>query len=344
MANIVTLYDDIQQVETGTRSMNDLLNVFTKKHNVFVIDSNEFQREQRLVTRRHTHALASYQLESWDDVEQEFPQEEPGNVDVVFYRHSRPKPGDDPKKFSESVQEVANTYSNALHINEPSTVLSLDKHYMKEIAAIDPSFTPSTLYSADADEISDYVASTRDVILKPVDGFAGEGIRRVQADSDNLGSLIDTLSDGGSKQIIAQEYLPQISQGDKRVVYVNGGVVGQYSRIPQENSIFGNVAKGAFIKPSELTAREEEIVERLAPKFEQDGIYFAGLNFIGEKLNEVNVVDPGFSYLSRQGKVERMAERFEDMFPQTPMTTEVYSLDRKPFSNFQQAQPSFYFF
>jgi len=119
------------------------------------------------------------------------------------------------------------------------------------------------------------------------------GIFRVQADGLNLGTIIETLTDNGRQQLMAQAYIPEITGGDKRVLLINGKVVPfSLARIPKIGEIRGNLAAGGIGRAQPLSARDREIAETLAPELAARGLFLVGLDIIGDWLTEVNVTSP----------------------------------------------------
>ena len=154
-------------------------------------------------------------------------------------------------------------------------------------------FTGPTLVTRDADEVKRFHAEHQEIILKPLDGMGGMGIFRVGADGLNLGSIIETLNRHGSTTIMVQRFLPEIVQGDKRVLVIAGKPVPYcLARIPQGSEIRGNLAAGGKGVAQPLSARDLEIANGIGPVLAARGLLLVGLDVIGERLTEVNVTSP----------------------------------------------------
>jgi glutathione synthase len=178
----------------------------------------------------------------------------------------------------------------ALVINNPAAL----RHYNEKLAtAFFPGFSPPTLFSADMATLRAFHAAHGDVIYKPVDGMGGRGIFRVNPDGLNLGSVIEQLSDYGRDMICAQRYLPAIAEGDTRVLIVCGEPV-EYglTRIPQAGETRGNLAAGGRGEARPLTPAQRRIAEALGPLLMAQGLWFVGLDVIGEHLTEINITSP----------------------------------------------------
>ncbi len=156
-----------------------------------------------------------------------------------------------------------------------------------------PQFIGPTLVTRDAQQIRRFHAEHRDIILKPLEGMGGMGIFRVTADGLNLGAIIETLNQHGAKTVMVQKFLPEIAQGDKRVLLI-GGQPAPYclARIPQGGEVRGNLAAGGKGVAQPLTARDREIGEALGPVLAARGLLLVGLDVIGDCLTEVNVTSP----------------------------------------------------
>jgi len=131
------------------------------------------------------------------------------------------------------------------------------------------------------------------VILKPLDGMGGMGVFRVKADGMNLGSIVEMLSEDGARTVMAQRFIPEIKDGDKRILVIGGQPVPySLARIPQGSEVRGNLAAGGLGRAQPLSARDREIAETLGPVLQARGLLLAGLDAIGDYLTEVNVTSP----------------------------------------------------
>ncbi len=174
--------------------------------------------------------------------------------------------------------------------NKPEAIRSFNE---KLAIAQFPQFIAPTLVTSDAARIKAFHAEHRDIILKPLDGMGGIGIFRVKDDAMNLGSIIETLTGNGSATIMAQRYIPEITAGDKRILLIGGEVVPYcLARIPQGTEIRGNLAVGGRGEAREISARDREIGESLAPVLLQRGLLLVGLDAIGDYMTELNVTSP----------------------------------------------------
>ncbi len=229
------------------------------------------------------------------------------DVDAVLMR--KDPPFDSEYFYATHLLEQAER-DGARVINSPKAL----RDHPEKLAILEfPQLAAPTLVTRDAQAIRDFHAEQRDIILKPLDGMGGMGIFRVGPDGLNLGSIIETLNQHGHTTVMAQRYLPQIVDGDKRVIVIGGEPVPYVlARIPQGSEIRGNLAVGGKGVAQPLSARDREIAEALGPILMARGLLFVGLDVIGDALTEINVTSPtGFQEIQQQTGFD-VAARFVD--------------------------------
>ncbi len=156
-----------------------------------------------------------------------------------------------------------------------------------------PQFIGPTLVTRDEADIQRFHAEHGDIILKPLDGMGGMGIFRVGPDGMNLGSITETLNRHGAQSLMVQKFLPEIAQGDKRVLVIGGRPVPFcLARIPQGSEVRGNLAAGGKGVARPISERDREIAETLGPILHSRGLLLVGLDVIGDCLTEINVTSP----------------------------------------------------
>ncbi|HEY3047853.1 MAG TPA: glutathione synthase [Polaromonas sp.] len=154
-------------------------------------------------------------------------------------------------------------------------------------------FSGPTLVTRSAADIKRFHAEHKDIILKPLDGMGGIGIFRVKEDGLNLGSITETLNKHGAQSVMVQKFLPEIAQGDKRVLVIGGKPVPYcLARIPQGSEVRGNLAAGGLGVAQALSTRDFEIAEALGPVLAARGLLLAGVDVIGDYVTEINVTSP----------------------------------------------------
>ena len=156
-----------------------------------------------------------------------------------------------------------------------------------------PEFTVPTLVTRDAEVIDAFIDEHRDVIVKPLDGMGGTSVFRVRDDDPNRNVIVETVSHQGARTVMAQRFIPEISEGDKRILLIGGQVVPySLARIPKPGETRGNLAAGGRGVAQPLSARDRQIGEALAGPLWSEGMLVAGIDVIGSFLTEVNVTSP----------------------------------------------------
>jgi glutathione synthase len=177
-----------------------------------------------------------------------------------------------------------------LVVNDPASVRNAPEKLMVLDFA---QFMPPTAITRSLGLTRKFLAEHGEIVIKPLHGFAGGSVFRVGADGRNLASLMELFNRTYREQHVVQKFLPQISEGDKRIVLVDGEVAGAVNRVPGEGEIRSNLAVGGTAAKTELTAREAEICAALAPELKRRGLLFVGVDVIGGRwLTEINVTSP----------------------------------------------------
>ena len=186
--------------------------------------------------------------------------------------------------LSAATRQGAKVFNNPAAVRDHSEKLSITEF---------PDLIPPTLVTRELSAIEDFHQAHSDIVIKPLDGMGGMGVFRVGADGLNLASIVETLGENGLRTLMVQRFLPEIAQGDKRVLLIGGEVVPfALARIPQGNEIRGNLAAGGKGVAMPLTNEEKRIAESLAPILNQRGLFLVGLDLIGGLLTEINVTSP----------------------------------------------------
>lgn len=175
-------------------------------------------------------------------------------------------------------------------INDPRSVRDCnEKLFATEFAH----WMPKTVVSSQHDDIKAFQKHQGDIILKPLDGMGGSGIFRIPSDGLNLGAVLETLSPDQSRLVMAQEYRPEISEGDRRVLVLHGKPIENVlARIPSQGETRGNLAAGGRGVAMPISNAERAIAEAIGPELKARGLLFVGLDVIGGHLTEINVTSP----------------------------------------------------
>ncbi|GAB3051374.1 glutathione synthase [Acinetobacter apis] len=177
-----------------------------------------------------------------------------------------------------------------LVVNKPQSLRDCNE---KLFATQFPELQVPTLVTSRASLIREFIATHQDVIVKPLDGMGGTGIFRVTHGGLNIGATLEMLTSLGTVPIMAQRYIPEIVDGDKRILMINGEPVPYcLARIPQGGEVRGNLAAGGLGEARPLTEKDREIAEKVGPFLRDKGLFFVGLDVIGEYVTEINVTSP----------------------------------------------------
>ncbi len=207
--------------------------------------------------------------------------------DAVLMR--KDPPFDTEYIYSTYLLELAER-QGAYVVNSPRGIRD---HNEKLATAEFPQFTPPSLVTSQEQLILEFLAEHEDIILKPLDGMGGAGIFRVQNSGHNTGVIIETLTRYGTRTIMAQRYLPEIREGDKRILLIAGKPVDHaLARIPKPGETRGNLAAGGTGRSQPLSTRDREIAETLGQILYARGLILVGLDIIGDYLTEINVTSP----------------------------------------------------
>jgi glutathione synthase len=206
-------------------------------------------------------------------------------IDVVFQRKDPPVD----VAYATATQILA-LCRRALVLNRPEGILAAnEKLYAMHFADV----MPTTLVARAIPEFVDFMAEMGgEMIVKPLHGKGGEGIFHVRNDDRNLFSILEQSTQFGTRWAIAQQYLPAVRSGDKRILLLDGEPLGAVLRVPAPNEARSNLHVGGRAVKTALDAHDLRIVERLRPWLQRDGLFFVGIDVIGGKLTEVNVTSP----------------------------------------------------
>lgn len=206
-------------------------------------------------------------------------------MDVILLRQDPPFD----MGYITSTHLLERLHPKTLVVNDPAWVRnSPEKIFVTEFADL----MPKTLITRDPQEIASFRQEMGDIILKPLYGNGGAGVFHSTRDDRNLSSLLEMFGQMFREPFIAQEYLPAVRKGDKRILLVDGEPVGAINRVPAEHDARSNMHAGGRPEATELTAREREICAHIAPALKARGFLFVGIDVIGDYMTEINVTSP----------------------------------------------------
>ncbi|CAN4273947.1 RimK Glutathione synthase/Ribosomal protein S6 modification enzyme (glutaminyl transferase) [Methylophilaceae bacterium] len=211
----------------------------------------------------------------------------PTAFDAVIMR--KDPPFDNEYLYSTYLLEIAANQGAKVY-NNPSAMRNWNEK-LSVTRFID--LAPASLVTANNGLLREFLQEQQDIVLKPLDGMGGSSVFRLKTKDPNLGVILETITDFGRRTIMAQRYLPEILQGDKRIIMIDGEPLPYaLARIPMAGETRGNLAAGGTGVAQALSKRDLSIAHTVAPVLKQAGLFFVGLDVIGDYLTEINVTSP----------------------------------------------------
>lgn len=208
------------------------------------------------------------------------------DVDAVLIR--KDPPFDDAYAYATLILEHAR--DDTLVINDPRGLREANE---KLYALYFAEHMPETIITSDRTAIHQFITDVGGAaVIKPLDGMGGFGVMALRAGDTNNKAIVDMLTLEGTRLAEVQAFIPEVDKGDKRVLLLDGELLGAILRVPSGGDLRANIHVGGSVVPTELTDKERGIVEAVAPRLKRDGLFFVGLDLVGEKLTEVNVTSP----------------------------------------------------
>ena len=197
-------------------------------------------------------------------------------------------------------------HPRTLVVNDPFHVRNAPE---KILVTEFPDLMPATLITRDRAEIEAFRAEHGDVVMKPLYGNGGAAVFKVSRQDPNFGSLYDLFASLSREPWVVQHFLPKVSEGDKRIILVDGVAAGAVNRVPQPGDIRSNMVRGGAARPTDLSPREQEICEQIGPTLRDKGLLFTGIDVIDGHLTEINVTSPtGLRAIKRLGGPDLAAQ------------------------------------
>ncbi len=289
MMDLLFVADPIESFKTTKDSTFAMMREAAKRgHAVWACEQRQlvWQRGRRVVADGARRIALTGRADDWFTVE---ATRELALADTGAVLMRKDPPFDSEYFYATHLLQQAER-EGARVFNKPAAL----RDHPEKLAILEfPQFIGPTLVTRDPAAVRAFHAEQRDIILKPLDGMGGMGIFRVGPDGLNLGSIIETLNQQGAVTLMVQKYLPEIVQGDKRILVIGGEPVPySLARIPQGSEIRGNLAAGGKGVAQPLSARDREIASTLGPVLAARGLLLVGLDVIGDSLTEINVTSP----------------------------------------------------
>ena len=206
-------------------------------------------------------------------------------VDVVLIRQDPPFN----MAYITAAQILERLTPDVLVLNDPRSIRDApEKLFVLEF----PELTPPTLITRDRTAVLDFRKTHGDIIVKPLYGNGGAGVFKIAEDDGNLSALIEMFEEVFEEPYIVQKFLPDVSGGDKRIILIDGEAVGAINRVPARGETRSNMHAGGKAEAVEMTARDQEICDRIGPELSKRGLVLVGIDVIGDWLTEINVTSP----------------------------------------------------
>jgi glutathione synthase len=277
--------DPIEKIDIGGDSTFALmLEAQTRGHSLFYYGPRDLSLRENKVTAR-VRPLQLRAVKGDHFTLGEASVQDLATADVVLMRQDPPFD----MAYITATHILERLHPRTLVVNDPAHVRNApEKLFVTEFA----DFIPPTLITSDANEIRQFREQHKDIILKPLYGNGGAGVFRVRRDDENLGALLEMFTTFYREPVIVQRYLPEVRQGDKRIILVDGQFAGAINRVPAAGEARSNMHVGGRPEKTELTARERDICAAIGPELKRRGLIFTGIDVIGDYMTEINVTSP----------------------------------------------------
>ena len=202
-----------------------------------------------------------------------------------------------------ATQLLEHARPTTLVVNDPRALRDANE---KLYATHFPEVMPDSLVTSDKERIRAFVRAMGGIgVLKPLSGAGGEGIFLLRDEDLNFNAIVETVTHAGRRVAMAQRFLPEVREGDKRILLLDGEPLGAINRVPRKDDVRSNIHVGGSVAASTIDEADRRIIAAVAPRLREDGLYFVGLDVIGEKLTEVNVTSPtGIQQMTKYAGVD----------------------------------------
>ena len=284
---LAVLMDDISSIKPiKDSSFAMMLEAQKRGWEIFTFDTPDMFYEDGIVVANARKTLVRDSEQDWYECE-DIKALPLNSIDIVFMR--KDPPFDMDYIYATYLLEQAEN-SGTLVVNKPSSLRDANE---KLFALNFPECIPETLVSSNIKKLSEFISKIKTAVVKPLDGMGGTDIFKLTKGDKNIEEVLLKITNQGSRFIMAQEFLPEIKNGDKRILLINGKPVDYaLARIPAAGSFKGNLAAGAKGVGQPLSARDRHLCSQIAPMLIEKELMFVGLDVIGDYITEINVTSP----------------------------------------------------
>lgn len=300
MLTLVFQMDPIESVNVHADSTFDMaLEAFSRGHTIWVYQPRDLSFEDgkvRALARRVDHI----QRVAGESVSLTEPQTlDLQGVDAIFLRQDPPFD----MSYITNAHLLEHVMPDVLVVNDPRHVRDApEKLFVTQFEGVMP---PTLITNSEAEIRAFFERHNRDIIVKPLFGNGGAGVFRVRDTAENIASLVELFAEVSRDPLMAQAFVPDVKNGDKRIILVDGEPVGAINRVPAEGEVRANMHVGGQAEASDLTARDKEICALIGPELKRRGLVFVGIDVIGDYMTEINVTSPtGIQELRRFSGVD----------------------------------------
>src|SRR4051794_7587268 len=293
--NVAVQMDPIERINiAGDSSFAMMLEAQARGHKLFYYTPDKLSMRDGQVTATIQHVtvqdVKGAHFELGEPVRRDLQ-----DMDVVLLRQDPPFD----LGYITTTHILERIHPKTLVVNNPAQVRNApEKIFVLEF----PDLMPATLITRDKDEIEAFRAEHGEIVMKPLYGNGGAAVFKVGVKDPNFGSLFDLFSVTFREPWVVQRFLPQVSEGDKRIILVDGVPMGAVNRVPAANDIRSNMVRGGAAETTQLSDREREICDRIGPSLKAMGLIFVGIDVIAGNLTEINVTSPtGLRAIKRLG-------------------------------------------
>jgi glutathione synthase len=263
-----------------------MLEAIARGHQVFFLGLKDLysRGHQGLARARRCEVMRAMPHFHYLDDGAQYPLE---HFDAIFMR--KDPPADANYLYATMLLSLADPHRTFV-LNSPAGLREANE---KLYALNFPGAIPPTIVTYEIPRLKQFMDEQGgEMIVKPLDGHGGEGVFHAQARDRNLNAILETVTRFETRPVMGQRYIPEVRNGDKRMIVVDGEPLGGTLRVPREDEHRGNIHVGGFCVKAEITPRDREICRMLRPRLQRDGLYFVGLDIIGDYVTEINVTSP----------------------------------------------------
>ena len=263
-----------------------MLEAQRRGYSIFYITQNDLYVKDGVAFANMSKVEVADNPDSWYELE-ESDDKPLHDLSCIIMR--KDPPFDMEYIYSTYILELAER-KGCLVINKPSSIRTANE---KLFTAWFPEYSPETLVTRDMERIKAFHNELKRIVVKPLDGMGGSMVFQIQEGDANRSVILETITNNGTQTVMAQRFLPEFKNGDKRILVINGKPFPHgLARIPAKGESRGNLAAGASYEGVDLTEREFEICKAVGPKLKEMGLMFVGLDVIGDYVTEINVTSP----------------------------------------------------